>query len=320
MSSNTTQVVTGSFVSTGNPINIVIPSGVNWFELLDTTAATAVAGGSAAALVSARWSSDMAAGAAYWESGTVTTGALVPHFTTTNGFTPFYYGGPQQAGAIHTGTAITHANPAVASSATTVPVGSIVRITNPLLMEQISGWDFTVTASTPSTNFTLGYLDSSGFATDSGAFSFSVINPDWAWYPRVRLITKITQASQAVITFSVTHNFVVGQLIRIKVPAAFGMPQINGLVGQITAVSTANNTITVNINSTGFTAFAFPTSAIAAAGDQFPQGVAIGEFPQSTNLAAFDNQGTQGLTLGTNVCGAASDQMYWVAYSGVPIS
>ena len=44
------------------------------------------------------------------------------------------------------------------------------------------------------------------------------------------------------------------------------MSEMDELIGNITAISTANNTITVDIVSTGFTAFAFPTSAVAGAG------------------------------------------------------
>lgn len=316
MSSNTTQIVTGSFVSTGNPINIVVPSSVNWFQLIDSTNAAAQTNG---LFVKAFWSSDMPAGAAYFEINTAGTKALIGNYLTTNGVTPFSFGGPEVAGTTFTGTAIINANPAVASSATTVPVGSVVRILNPLSMEQISGENFSVTASSAGASFTLGYLDASGFADPATTFSFTILNPTQAWQPQWRTITKITKASSAVITFGQAHNYVVGQLLRIKVPSAYGMSQINGLVGQVTAISTTNNTVTVNINSTGFSTFAYPTSANAPS-DQWAMAVPIGEFPNTTSAVPFDNGGTMGLTLGSNICGALNDQMYWIAYSGVPIS
>ena len=318
MSSNTTQVVTGSFVATGNPINITIPSNVNWLQVIDATG-SAGAATSGTGLVKAFWSSDMPAGAAYFEIGNG-SGAITPNYLTTNGFTPFAVSGPEGVGAIHSGTAITNASPAVVSSSTTVPVGSVVRINSSVGMEQIAGWDFYVTASSAGSTFTLGYLPAAGFAAAGTTTKFCVINPLQAWYPQWRLITAITQASSCVVTLSVTHNYQVGQLVRVKCPNAFGMSQIAGQVGQITAINTSTNTVTLNINTSGYTAFAFPTSATAAAGDQWPMLIPIGEFPNTTGAVPFDNTGTIGLTFGTNVCGASSDQMYWAAYSGVPIS
>ena len=53
--------------------------------------------------------------------------------------------------------------------------------------------------------------------------------------------------------------------MRIYTNSDYGMVEINGLQGEIVAIGQADansftNTITVNINSSGFTAFAFPTT------------------------------------------------------------
>lgn len=68
--------------------------------------------------------------------------------------------------------------------------------------------------------------------------------------PTTNSITNITNSTQAVVTVN-SHTFSVGQIVQFMVVA--GMTQINGLFGQITAKTT--NTITVNINSTSFSAY-----------------------------------------------------------------
>jgi len=64
------------------------------------------------------------------------------------------------------------------------------------------------------------------------------------------VITAITQAASAVVTVG-THTFVVNESVYFS--GVVGMTQINGLRGTITAI--AATTITVNINSTAFTAY-----------------------------------------------------------------
>ena len=96
----------------------------------------------------------------------------------------------------------------------------------------------------------------------------------------------MTQASSAVITTSFNHNFVVGQEVGFTIPSAWGMTQLdsavylqssNGIPQQAYVTAVTANTLTVNINSTGFTAFAYPTSATAGLGLTFPQVYALGD-------------------------------------------
>lgn len=65
---------------------------------------------------------------------------------------------------------------------------------------------------------------------------------------KTKSIVGISKASSAVIDFGTTHSYVTGESVHIS--GVVGMTQINGLRGLITA--TATNTITVAINSTGF--------------------------------------------------------------------
>jgi len=68
---------------------------------------------------------------------------------------------------------------------------------------------------------------------------------------KTKSIVGITQATSAVVYFGTTHTFAVGESVHFT--GVVGMTQINGLRGLITAIAT--NTITVAINSTGFTAY-----------------------------------------------------------------
>jgi uncharacterized protein (TIGR02217 family) len=63
-------------------------------------------------------------------------------------------------------------------------------------------------------------------------------------------VTAITQAASAVVTVG-AHTFLVGESVHFI--GVVGMTQINALRGTITAVG--GTTITVNINSTGFSAY-----------------------------------------------------------------
>ena len=147
------------------------------------------------------------------------------------------------------------------TSTAALSAGDVVRLFNVTGAQQFGGMDFTIGNNTFSgTTFSLDYAPQIVAAT-SGSFRAIKYSPVYA--PYTRNISKITQASSAVVTFTVDHEYTVGQVIRFNVSAAFGMSEINGKRGTITAVSAANNTITVDIDSSGFTAFAFPLTGAA---------------------------------------------------------
>jgi uncharacterized protein (TIGR02217 family) len=84
-----------------------------------------------------------------------------------------------------------------------------------------------------------------GFSLDTttGLASLTLLNS--------KAITNITQAASAVVTVGAANGFAVNDLVYFS--NVFGMTQINGLVGQVTAAP--GTTITVNINSTAFSAY-----------------------------------------------------------------
>jgi hypothetical protein len=72
-----------------------------------------------------------------------------------------------------------------------------------------------------------------------------------------QVISSITQANPCVVTTVNTHNYPVGVNVSFLIPRAFGMQQINNVNTQIIAVT--SNTMTLNLDSTRFSPFAYPS-------------------------------------------------------------
>lgn len=70
-------------------------------------------------------------------------------------------------------------------------------------------------------------------------------------------IASITQANPAIVTTINNHNYVAGMNVTFLIPFQFGMTQLNGL--NIQVLSVTNNSLTINVNSTNFTPFAYPS-------------------------------------------------------------
>lgn len=309
MSTPMSLVAQGSYVSDGAMRIIQFPQKIDYFEMKNRS----VWGTAASTINHSWWYRGFAAGQAqhYTEGG----GSAVTATATAAGglgYTEIDHSTLVDGALQATGTAITAANPAVVTDATPPPLGSIVRMLNTTAMLQIAGMEFTVTAVTPATNFTLGYMDAStaNFVAATNA-DYRVIQ-DARYLPRRRWISSITVANPCVIGTTVAHGYAVGARITINNPdfANFGMPQINGLTATVTAVTV--NTITLNVNSLAFTPFLYPTSAVAATGITQPHVVPFGEV--STILTqATDNPSLFGLQVDTAVVGANTNIMDWIA-------
>jgi len=300
-------IAQGHFTSTGVATTIELPQEPHYFIVRNRTQW----GATASVTVQAEWFSGFAAGQAQLmvdAADDLSAGAIA---AAGAGFT-FVDLSTQTPGAlVATGTAVTAATPAVVADANEPALGSIVRMFNTTGMLQISSMDFTVTAVTAGVNYTLGYLPAVGFAAAATNADYRVI-PAKYYTPYRRYITAITAANPAVITVSVAHNYLVGDKIQVYCPVAFGMTEINGLEAEITAVTAS--TITTNINSAAFTAFAFPTSAIAANGVSFPHVCPVGEV--STKLtSAVNSTAYYGMYLDTGVVGANTNVMDWMAFA-----
>ena len=211
-----------------------------------------------------------------------------------------------QLGPAITGTAISQANPAsVTAAGHGLQTGDIVLITGSTGMLQIAGMYFQITRTGVNT-FTLNGLDSSGFAAPATAAVIRKVLYPGIWQPQSCLITKITQAADAVITTSVDHGYVADQLIYLAVAPQFGMSEAAGKITKIKSVTA--NTMTVELDTTGFTAFAFPAST--AGPFDFPNLSNYGT-DSSLVLNAYRNDAVAGVYLGSAVCGSAGALVHY---------
>ena len=315
----------GTFTTpaTAVPVNISLPSGADVFKLVNLTDYNTPA----ATIIQAEGNASAAANTAtVWTGNGATPNVLAQTVVLTGGFTFINDSASTALGAPVVATAVTAATPAVVSTASPLNVGEVARTYGTTGMLQISGMDFTVTANVAGVSQSYGFLPAAGFAAPATAGAFRRVPFDPRYYPRRRFITAISQANPAVVQLSVLHDFTVGERVRIIVPAAFGMPEINNQLATITAVAhtigTGTNTITLDIDSSAFTAFAFPTSAVAATGITFAQVVPVGETASQTyaNLLgdATKNLSFSGVQIGTGVL-VASKNYKWMAYKGQTI-
>lgn len=327
MSTPITAILTGTFTSDGLVRYISIPSGYTKFEMVNITDL-----GSAAAttpVMSAWGTSSMPDGSGVYSLKT--NGAATIAIPTTlaangGGFTFVDDSASVALGAALTITSTTNATPPVVSLASTAGLsnGDVVRYYNVAGQRNISGYDFTINTVVTNTSLNLAYMVAPGGAGTGGTLRRVPFDP--RFYPVNRSITSISLATSAVIVLSVTHGFTVGQKVRIIVPAVYGMPEMNNLLVTITAINTTTNSITVDVDSTNFTAFAFPTSAIAALGVNFAQVVPVGEAAVNSTAQPYGNLlddatrnvSFRGVIVGTVVQTTA--KLYqWIAYKATAI-
>lgn len=313
----------GRFTSTGEAVELQVRSDIDWIEVINETQwATTNATGRG---VQFNWQRGLTAAHAFEITKADNTNVMQAEKVTSGGFTLLDTSSSPLETLNATVTAISNAAvPVVSNSGTNgLVAGDIVRIINVTDAQQLGGFDFTVGNSTLTTGtFSLDYM-SQIVAGTTGSWRRIAFEPQF--YPRRRFATVITQAASAVVTLSVTHGFTAGQAVRFIVPSAYGMTEMNNLIGNITAVSTANNTITVDIDSSAFTAFAWPLTA----GVPFSPALVIpvGETANDTyanNLDdSTDNQGFIGMTLGAGIdgpAGSTSDVIYWRAGKSFSVS
>lgn len=309
----------GKFTSTGASQTLNIRSGVDWIKVLNYTDNTQYF-----------WQYGMAAGVGKITAANGTTASLGAGL----GFYPIDTS-LNVPGASVVLTAISAAAIPVVSTGNTggLANGDIVRLYNVTNGVQLNSIDFTIGAINANVSFTLAYM-SQIVAANAGTFRRIPYNP--IFYPRNRYIVSISQAVEAVVVLTVTHGYKVGQVVSFVVPsvggsaASYGMTEINGLQGTILAIDTATNSITVDIDTTAFTAFAFPTTAQAAAGFTQAQVVPVGMNTAEGLDSGVDilsdatiNTGLIGIQLvgGANSpAGAVNDVIYWTSGNSFSIN
>lgn len=326
----------GNFTSTGANFTLNIVSGFDWIKVRNLT----VAGANQTTAVATEfyWQTGFPNGSqyAYLKSNAANAANLI-QYTTAGGFsfvdTSFFLPGALNNGSTGV-SAVTNAAPPVVTVGSTanMAAGSIVRLYDIAGLSQIGGIDATVGYNTFSgTTFSLDYFPAMGAGTTG---NFRVIPFDSQWYPTVRYITAISLGTTTTITTSVTHGYLVGQVVRFEIPAAFGTIELNGsngvdnlpLYGTITAVNTATtgagaNSFTVNIDSSTFTAFTIPANGSAAF--TWAQVIPVGDdtaYDVANNLnissGATSNNSFRGVVLTGGAGfpgGATGNTMYWEA-------
>lgn len=360
----------GSFVVPSTIVNqyIQIPSAADWMRVVNFTRAGTVGGASAFGF-EYYWQRGFAAGAAqvkFYSNGS----AVVNGDTLASGGFTLYDPSGQSTGAqpllgpAVAISAVTNATrPVVTHTAdTNVVVGTVVRLSN-TAQTDVNGIDMVVGTVGSSTSMTL-LTSTNVLATAPGAiggagFYRIVYNANSPlFYPRRRVIVNITQASNAQVSTSIAHGLTPGQEIRFNIPAVSGMTQLNpqplnnyypsgSSVPCIIQSVVDDYNFTININTSSYSAFTYPT--IAQQPSSFPIMVPIGEDTASAlsiNAAqvptiggipinnansgiladATVNTGYLGMILGTGGTGVistaaltgpagsvAADVVYWVA-------
>ncbi len=74
---------------------------------------------------------------------------------------------------------------------------------------------------------------------------------------RTQTILTVTNANPCVVTTVNDHGYVAGMDVSFLIPSQFGMPQLNGINVQV--LSLTNNTLTLNLDSTNFSVFSYPS-------------------------------------------------------------
>lgn len=317
MSQPQSYVLRGFYTSDGVSESIQLPGRPDYMVVRDRTRW----GDASANNVQFEWFRGMADHA--WQGYTQAVGTSILSATgaATTGFQFIDFSNPPTYAALAT-TGITAANPAVCAMASTANINQndVVRIYSSTGMHQISSYDFTVGTVAVNTSIQLAYLNAAGFAAPATAGWVKKI-VQGKNYPRWRYITGITAANPCVCTVSVAHDFTVGERVSFRVPSAYGMTQMNNVSATITAVTASTITLG-SLDSSAFTAFAFPTSAIASNGVSpavvlpSASGIVGGVTPFVTLTDAFDNRNDFEMFLGSSVCGVVSSVMEWTAIKG----
>ncbi len=285
-----------TFTSTGAGVKIPLPSSADYFHTWNITQmplapATAV-------VIEGEWfGPKFGAGASAANDGlrlkkSNSTNVLVKDTfataTASNGFTYVTTSPVVEAQAPNAITGITAANPAVVTQTNTYSDGDLVRIYNTTGDLTIGGMVFQISSSSSSGYTLLGLANIAGNGLDAATAGFTRrVSKFAAVEPEFMYITNISKANQAVVSTSVDPSFyyAVGMKIHFSVPKSFGMSEISQMTGTILAINAVGASgnigaynVTVDINSTAFTAFAFPVTDLS---------------PSAQLFATFSSQGAQ---------------------------
>lgn len=330
--------------------NIPMTAKPDWVFVKDLTNWGAQS--TAANPIYSEWFSSMAAGSYLALGQPSATGASVTTYAsqgTSGGFTFI----DQTHAPTFTKVAITAVNGTtfVVSTSNTagLSVGDTVRLINVTGAQEISGSNlYQITALTANTSITLGYAASAasaGLTIANGTTGFYQKVYPTQFLPNTLPVAYITQATQAVVYFFRANTYIPGQLVDFQIPTPYGMTQLSNLTAKsgsgpfttnpsgaariLSVTNTATvSSITIDVDTTGFTAFQYPTSAAFAGGASpavcMPAGsgvvplngsATIPASPPGTALAdAFDNKSQYVMNIGLSAVGVANANMQVFAF------
>jgi hypothetical protein len=186
----------------------------------------------------------------------------------------------------------------------------------------LNGLDFSIDTVTNNVSFRLANTLATAPGAIAGVGTYRLIagNVDEynQFYPSRRVICNITQAAAGVVTTLVDHSLTTGQQVRINVSDACGMTQLNGQLVTVTVINVS--TFSINVDTTGYSAFVFPTVLVPAftPAEMVPVGIAMAY--NTSILAALKNNEFIGMRLGYDTtsaglapAGIAGHTMYWIA-------
>lgn len=309
---NGTIIQQGRFTSDGATKLLNIRSDIDWMEVINDTQwglmpATGVG-------VKFEWQRGLAAGSAWEYTKTDSSLVLQGEKITSGGFT---LRDPSTAtiGAPVTGTVITKADPPICTAnGHGYSNGDTVVLSNLTNMPQLGGVYFTI-GTVMTNSFALTYMNTNtANFTQEAAFQVRKLPATfYQWQPNSVIVTGITTGATTAIEMSANvTGLTAGQVVRINVPSIWGMTQMDGLSGEI--LSIASNVITVDIDSSAFTAFAWPASTSYPF--SFASVVPIGTNSSTSLDDATRNIWSLQMELGAGIDGPAgvtSDVIYWRA-------
>lgn len=331
----------GFFLATGNNIILPLRGGVDWMRVYNYTQSNFASGaGTGTNAVQFYWQLGMAPGDGFV---TINNAGATANLQTTSaalavgGFT-YLDSSLQVPGPSIAYSAGTNATPPVITVVSTAALatGNIVRITTSATANNASGIDYSIEVLSPTT-FSLRNMSAPGSVF--GAGTFRVIAFDPIFYPRDRVISRITAGSTTVIATTVDHGYLPGDLVRLSFPGGSNASALWGNYGvldqqvftviAVTAATAGNPaTFTINADTTGFGNFVWPV--VANVPFTYPQVFAFGyytdatvvtvpPYPQTNPNQLFDatvNRAFIGMQLTAGAQspgGQADDTIFWQA-------
>lgn len=341
-----------TYTNAATPVaqNIPMTDKPDWVFVKDLTNWGAQS--TAANPIYSEWFSSMASGSYLALGQPSSTGAGVTTFAsqgTSGGFTFIDQINPPTFAKVAV-TTVNGTTFVVATSTTTgISVGDTVRLINIVGGQQISGSNlYQVTAVSAGSSITLGYAASAasaGLVVANATTGFYQKVYPTQFLPNTLPVAYITQAAQAVVYFFRQNPYTPGEIVDFQIPTPYGMTQLSNLTGRagsgpftsrpagaarvlsVTNSATVSS-ITIDVDTTGFTAFQYPTSAAFAGGHSpavcMPAGsgvvplngsATIPASPPGTSLAdAFDNRSQYVMNIGLSAVGVASANMVVMAF------